>query len=114
MEEQKTISEKGGTMRLGNYPCKIFKETKAYSLFKEELVLERHRHRYEFNNLYKERFIEKGMVFSGINEELNLVEMIELPSNRFYLATQSHPEFKSRPNRPHPLFLGFIEASIKK
>lgn len=114
MEEQKTISEKGGTMRLGNYPCKIFKGTKAYSLFKEELVLERHRHRYEFNNLYKERFIEKGMVFSGINEELNLVEMIELPSNRFYLATQSHPEFKSRPNRPHPLFLGFIQASIKK
>lgn len=114
MEEQKTISEKGGTMRLGNYPCKIFKGTKAYSLFKEELVLERHRHRYEFNNLYKDRFIEKGMVFSGINEELNLVEMIELPIHKFYLATQSHPEFKSRPNHPHPLFLGFIEASINK
>ncbi|OGC12740.1 CTP synthase [candidate division WOR-1 bacterium RIFOXYA2_FULL_37_7] len=114
MEEQVTVSEKGGTMRLGAYPCKIKKGTLLSNIYNnEETVQERHRHRYEFNNKFRSQIEKEGLVFSGIYEKLNLVEVIELPSHPFFLATQYHPEFKSRPNRPHPIFVEFIRASAK-
>ena len=114
MSEQKTIVNKGGTMRLGNYDCALLKGSKAYELYGEEVVKERHRHRYEFNNSYKEAYENVGVVFSGVNPLLNLVEMMELKDHPFFLGTQAHPEFKSRPNRAHPLFLGLIKASLKE
>ncbi len=114
MAEQKSIINMGGTLRLGNYECTLKKDTLAYKLYKTDHILERHRHRYEFNNKYREILKEKGMVFSGINEEANLVELVELPNQKFFIACQFHPEFKSRPTRPHPLFDGFIRACIKK
>lgn len=104
----------GGTLRLGNYDCKIKEGTKAYDLYGEEDIKERHRHRYEFNNDFKEKFEKNGMLISGANEKLNLVEMLELKNHPFYIGCQYHPEFKSRPNRPHPLFLGLIKAAIDK
>lgn len=112
MSDQKSIVNMGGTLRLGNYPCKIKKDTLAYKDYNNQNILERHRHRYEFNNKYKEILEEKGMVFSGINEKANLVEIIEIPSHKHFIACQFHPEFKSRPTRPHPLFDSFIKASI--
>ena len=114
MVDQKSIVNMGGTLRLGNYECKIKKDTLAYSDYKEEIIFERHRHRYEFNNKYKSILEENGMVFSGINEKANLVEIIELPKHKQFIASQFHPEFKSRPTRPHPLFDSFIKASIQK
>ena len=114
MVDQKSIVNMGGTLRLGNYECKIKKDTLAYSDYKEEIIFERHRHRYEFNNKYKYILEENGMVFSGINEKANLVEIIELPKHKHFIASQFHPEFKSRPTRPHPLFDSFIKASIQK
>lgn len=113
MTDQKNIINMGGTLRLGNYDCKIKKGTLAYDDYKEELVKERHRHRYEFNNEYKERLEEKGMVFSGINELANLVEIVEYPKHPHFIACQFHPEFKSRPTKAHPLFKSFINASYK-
>ena len=113
MSNQKAIINMGGTLRLGNYDCKIKKGTLAYKCYKDINIKERHRHRYEFNNDYKSILEENGMVFSGINEQANLVEIIELPNHKFFIATQFHPEFKSRPNKPHPLFDSFILASIK-
>ncbi len=104
---------KGGTMRLGDYDCEIDEKSLTYSLYKEKLVKERHRHRYEFNNKFKKEFEEKGMRFVGINPQTKLIEIIELPSNKYFVACQFHPEFLSRPLRPHPLFLGFVKASIK-
>ena len=112
MADQKYILNMGGTLRLGNYECHIKKNTLAYSLYNQENILERHRHRYEFNNRYKELLEQNGLVFSGVNETSNLVEMIEYPKNKFFIASQFHPEFKSRPTRPHPLFDGFIKACI--
>ena len=112
MADQKTIINKGGTLRLGNYECVIEKGTLAYKDYKQTSILERHRHRYEFNNNYKEIFEEKGMVFSGINPVANLVEIVELPNHKHFIASQFHPEFKSRPTHAHPLFLSFIKASI--
>ena len=112
MDEQKKIMDMGGTMRLGQYPCKIAKGTLLNKAYKEELIKERHRHRYEFNNLYKFQFQKAGMVFSGINPERDLVEVIELKDHPWFLATQFHPEFKSRPNRSHPLFREFVLAAI--
>jgi len=112
MAEQKSIVNMGGTLRLGNYACKIKKDTLAYSAYKNENILERHRHRYEFNNKYKEILEKKGMTFSGINEDSDLVEIIEIKEHPFFIACQFHPEFKSRPTRPHPLFEQFIKASI--
>lgn len=103
----------GGTMRLGEYDCEVKKDTLAYSLYKKDLIKERHRHRYEFNNEYKKAFEDAGVVFSGINPQTNLCEMIELPQNDFFIACQFHPEFLSRPLNPHPLFLGLIDAAIK-
>ena len=103
----------GGTMRLGEYDCHIKDGTKAYSLYRKKDIRERHRHRYEFNNEYKKQFEDGGMIFSGINPQTNLCEMIELKKHPFFMACQFHPEFLSRPLQPHPLFLGFIEAANK-
>ena len=113
MADQKAISNMGGTLRLGNYECSIKKDSLASKLYKEEKILERHRHRYEFNNAYREEFEKNGLVISGINDVNNLVEIIEIKEHPFFIACQFHPEFKSRPTRPHPLFDGFIKASIK-
>lgn len=114
MMDQKSIINKGGTLRLGNYECKISKNTLAYDDYKSETIKERHRHRYEFNNKYKEELEKKGLIFSGINPESNLVEIIELPNkvHPHFIACQFHPEFKSRPTKAHPLFDSFIKASI--
>jgi CTP synthase len=113
MADQKSVSNMGGTLRLGNYECTLVPNTLASKIYKEEKILERHRHRYEFNNKYKEQLEAKGMIFSGINEANNLVEIIELKDHPHFIASQFHPEFKSRPTRPHPLFDSFIKASIK-
>ncbi len=115
MADQKAIINKGGTLRLGNYACKLSKNTLAYDDYNQELIYERHRHRYEFNNFYRNILENKGMIFSGINPESNLVEIIELPRNihPHFIASQFHPEFKSRPTKAHPLFLSFIKASIE-
>ena len=104
----------GGSMRLGEYRCFIKPGTKAAKVYGAKEVLERHRHRYEVNNDYREILEKKGLVFSGINPERNLVEIIELPRHPFFMGSQFHPELISRPNRPHPLFKAFIKAGIKK
>ncbi len=103
----------GGSMRLGNFDCKIIHKTKTFSLYRKDKIAERHRHRYEFNNIYRKEFEnDKDFIISGENPELNLVEIIEIKDHPFFVACQFHPEFKSRPNKPHPLFDGFIKASI--
>ncbi len=114
MPQQKKITAKGGTMRLGHYKCVIKEGTKAYNAYGEHEVQERHRHRLEVNNKYRPTLEEHGMVFSGVSPDDLLVEMIELVEHPFFLATQFHPEFQSRPNRPHPLFREFVTASINK
>lgn len=114
MADQKAVHNMGGTLRLGNYECKLKKGSLAYQAYNQEIIFERHRHRYEFNNQYKNTLEIAGMVFSGINEKSNLVEIMEIPSHKHFIACQFHPEFKSRPTRPHPLFLSFIKASIDK
>ncbi|MBI1842651.1 MAG: CTP synthase [Verrucomicrobia bacterium] len=110
LDEQKNVVRKGGTMRLGSQPCQIASGTKAAHLYGAFLIQERHRHRYEFNNAYREQFEKAGFVFSGTSPDGKLVEIIELPDHPFYMASQFHPEFQSKPNRPHPLFKGFIAA----
>ncbi|HPZ42750.1 MAG TPA: CTP synthase [Bacillota bacterium] len=110
---QRDIAGKGGTMRLGGYTCKLEPGTKAYEAYQQETVVERHRHRYELNNLYRDSLARAGLVFSGIWPEGSLVEIIENPDHPWFVATQFHPEFKSRPNRPHPLFRDFIGAARK-
>ncbi len=105
---------KGGTMRLGAYDCKIKKGTKTHKLYNKINIHERHRHRYEFNNDFKKPLEKAGMVFSGINPQSNLVEIAELKNHPFMIGCQFHPEFKSRPNKPHPLFHGLIKAAKKK
>jgi len=104
----------GGTMRLGNYTCELVKGTKAQAVYGEKVIIERHRHRYEVNNDYRDKLQKNGLVISGTNPDRNLVEMIEFKDHPYFLATQAHPEFKSRPHRPAPLFDGFIKALIKK
>lgn len=104
----------GGTMRLGEYDCEVLENTKAFDLYQEHLIQERHRHRYEFNNIYKEDFERVGVTFSGVNPQTKLCEIIEVKDHPFFIACQFHPEFKSRPLNAHPLFKGFIEASINK
>ena len=106
----------GGTMRLGSYPAKLGAGTRVREIYGEEVVYERHRHRYEFNNRYRQVLEEHGMVCSGSSPDGLLVEFIELPPHLhpFFVATQAHPEFKSRPNRPHPLFAAFIKAAIQR
>lgn len=113
MPEQDGIEDIGGTLRLGSYPCKLKKDSIAYSLYKEQEIHERHRHRYEVNNDYRKELTDNGMVLSGLSPDGRIVEMIELEDHPWFIATQAHPELKSRPNRPHPLFRGFIEAAIK-
>ena len=103
----------GGTMRMGLYECKLTKGTKAYEAYGQELIEERHRHRYEFNNLYRERIEKAGLIVSGVNPISNLVEIIELPNHPWFVACQFHPEFLSRPNRPHPLFKEFIKHAFE-
>lgn len=103
----------GGTLRLGKYPCKIMPNTKAFDAYGVDLITERHRHRYEVNNDYRTVLADHGLVFCGTSPDGNIVEMIELKDHPWFVACQFHPEFKSRPNRPHPLFMGFIKASLK-
>ena len=112
MENQKNITKKGGTMRLGSYPCKIKPNTLAYKIYGQELIHERHRHRYEFNNKYKELLEKNGMICSGTSPDGSLVEIIELPKNKFFIAGQFHPEFKSRPDKPAPLFSNFVKSIL--
>lgn len=114
MPDQENIDDKGGTMRLGAYPCKVAEGTLAREAYGEELVYERHRHRYEVNNAYRERLREAGLVISGVSPDDRLVEMVELPEDThpWYVASQAHPEFKSRPNVPCPLFREFVRAAI--
>lgn len=112
LEEQKKIKRKGATMRLGAYECELKKGTKAYSAYKKQKIFERHRHRYEFNNKYREIMEKKGLIFSGINPQENLVEIIELVDHPWFLACQFHPEFKSKPDKAHPLFADFIRYSL--
>tara|TARA_Y100001970_G_scaffold294351_1_gene451275 strand:- start:16985 stop:18580 length:1596 start_codon:yes stop_codon:yes gene_type:complete len=110
LPEQEDVVDLGGTMRLGVYPCKLEKGTRAKDLYQEDIIYERHRHRYEFNNFYKKLFIESGYQISGSSPDGRLVELIELPSHKYFIACQYHPEFLSRPGKPHPLFRGLIEA----
>lgn len=111
MEEQKKVKGMGGTMRLGTYPCRMEAGSLAARLYERKQIDERHRHRYEFNNKYRDVFLKNGMVFSGLSPDGTLVEIIEYPNHPFFIAGQFHPEFKSRPTRPHPLFAGFIGAA---
>ncbi|MCT7971423.1 CTP synthase [Laspinema olomoucense] len=112
LPEQQDVVDLGGTMRLGLYPCRLIRDTLAASVYQQEVIYERHRHRYEFNNAYRNLFIETGYVVSGTSPDGRLVEIIELPSHPFFIATQFHPEFQSRPSNPHPLFKGFIQAAL--
>ncbi|MBH4864272.1 gamma-glutamyl-gamma-aminobutyrate hydrolase family protein, partial [Staphylococcus aureus] len=113
LPEQKDIEDLGGTLRLGLYPCSIKEGTLAQDVYGKAEIEERHRHRYEFNNDYREQLEANGMVISGTSPDGRLVEMVEIPTNDFFIACQFHPEFLSRPNRPHPIFKSFIEASLK-
>lgn len=114
LPEQQDVVDLGGTMRLGLYPCRLQPNTLASRLYQEEVIYERHRHRYEFNNAYRNLFLESGYQVSGSSPDGRLVEIIELPSHPFFIASQFHPEFQSRPSAPHPLFLGLISAALKK
>lgn len=111
MEGQKNITNKGGTMRLGSYPCKIEKGSLAYEIYQSEMISERHRHRWEFNNDYKESFNAAGLKASGINPETDLVEIVEIPGHPFFIGVQYHPELKSTVEAPHPLFVHFVKAA---
>ena len=114
MPTQEGIVDKGGTMRLGAYPCKLAPGTRALDTYGAELVSERHRHRYEVNNAYREQLAEAGLVIAGTSPDGHLVEMVELPDHPYFMASQGHPEFKSRPMRPHPLFMGLVSASLQR
>ena len=114
MESQHGISKKGGTMRLGAYPCKVRPGSIMASAYGSELISERHRHRYEFNNAFREEIESKGMLITGTSPTGELVETVEIPEHPFYIGVQFHPEFKSRPNRAHPLFKAFVAASLKR
>jgi len=113
MEEQKGVTEKGGTMRLGAYPCEVKKGTKVYDAYQKELIQERHRHRYEFNNNYLEQFDKAGMKPAGINPDTGLVEIIEIPQHRWFVGVQFHPEYKSTVVNPHPIFVNFVQEICK-
>lgn len=112
MPEQKDVVDLGGTMRLGKYPCRLTPGSLAERIYQESLIYERHRHRFEVNNDYRDALTEAGMVFSGCSPDQHIVEMMEVPAHPWYLAVQFHPEFKSRPNRPHPLFQSFVAAAM--
>ena len=112
MPEQDGVEDIGGTLRLGSYPCVLDRSSMAYGLYQEETIHERHRHRYEVNNDYRGLLTKNGMKLSGLSPDGRIVEIVEIPSHPWFIATQAHPELKSRPNRPHPLFRGFIEAAL--
>ncbi len=113
MPEQEDVEDKGGTMRLGAYPCKVTVDSKAHAAYGEEVIYERHRHRFEVNNAYRDRLTEAGLLISGISPNGRLTEMVEIPGHPWFVASQGHPEFKSRPTRPHPLFRDFVGAAIE-
>lgn len=114
LPEQKDVTDMGGTMRLGQYPCTLNPESKAYSLYGASMIYERHRHRYEVNNDYRPDLLNGGMIFAGTSPDNHIVEMVEIPDHPWFVAGQFHPEFKSRPNRPHPLFRGFVTAATAR
>lgn len=114
LAEQMKVKDLGGTMRLGAYPCRIRKNTLAFGVYGKALIQERHRHRYEFNNKYRKLLEKKGMVFSGINPDKDLVEIVEIKDHPYFIAVQFHPEFKSKPDRAHPLFREFIKAALAR
>ena len=111
MDEQKIIDKKGGTMRLGSYPCILKEKSRVYELYGSKEISERHRHRFEYNNSYKERLEKSGLICTGLSPNGKLVEIVEIPEHCYFIASQFHPELKSRPNKPHPLFLGLIKAA---
>ncbi len=113
LPEQKSVKDKGATMRLGSYPCNLVNNTLAHKLYGTTRINERHRHRFEVNNDFREKLQQHGMHISGVSPDYRLVEMVEVPAHPFFIATQAHPEFKSRPNRAHPLFAGLVEAAVK-
>jgi CTP synthase len=112
MPDQRGVTDKGATMRLGAYPCKLVSGTKAFAAYGKSEISERHRHRWEVNNNYRDALERNGMVFSGLSPDGRLVEMIELPDHPYFVGCQFHPEFKSRPQRPAPLFDTFVAASL--
>ena len=114
MPDQENVENRGGTLRLGAYPCALNAQSKAYRIYGRGIVQERHRHRYEFNNEYREAVEDAGMSLCGMSPDKRVVEMIELKEHPFFIGTQAHPEFRSRPNRAHPLFRGFVEAALNK
>ena len=113
MPDQEGFTEYGGTMRLGAYECHLIPGSMAQKAYGKNIISERHRHRYEVNNSYRERLNKAGFVFSGISPDGKLVEIIELPDKKWFVASQFHPEFKSRPENPHPLFYGLVKASLE-
>ncbi len=114
LPDQNDETDKGGTLRLGAYPCKIKDGTQMYRCYRQTEIFERHRHRYEFNNEYREQLSKAGLVISGTSPDDYIVETVEIPQNDFFVGVQFHPEFKSRPNKPHPLFVGLVEAALKQ
>jgi CTP synthase len=114
MESQQHVTDMGGTMRLGAYPCRLTRGTRAAEVYGATDVSERHRHRYEVSNKYRDQFVENGMLLSGLSPDGSLVEMIELQAHPYFVGCQFHPELKSRPTRPHPLFAGFVAAALRK
>jgi CTP synthase len=114
LPEQQDVVDLGGTMRLGLYACRLEEHTLAHKLYQQEVIYERHRHRYEFNNAYRNLFLDSGYLVSGTSPDTRLVEIIELPTHPFFIATQFHPEFQSTPSLPHPLFKGLMSAALAR
>jgi CTP synthase len=114
MEDQKTIADKGGTMRLGAYPCKLAEGSLAHQVYERRDISERHRHRYEFNNEYLAAYGKAGMLASGINPKGRLVEIVEIKDHPWFIGVQFHPEYRSTVAKPHPLFIGFVQAAVKQ
>lgn len=114
MEDQKSTTVKGGTMRLGAYKCRLAEGSLARRIYGTEMISERHRHRYEFNDTYRGELEAAGLKVSGVNPDTGLVEIIELPAHPFFIATQFHPEYKSTPEHPQPLFVAFVKAALEK
>ena len=113
MDDQKKVTKKGGTMRLGEYPCNLTKNTKVYTIYGKPRIMERHRHRYEFNNKFLKKFEDSGMIASGVNPESGLVEIVEIRNHPWFVGVQFHPEYKSTVEHPHPLFVGFVNAAVE-
>jgi CTP synthase len=114
LDEQKSITDKGGTMRLGAHDARLDPGSRAYYSYRRPMISERHRHRYEFNNVYRQQFVDHGMQFVGTSPDGVLVEIVELPDHPWFVAVQYHPEFQSKPTKAHPLFAGFIAAGLER